>query len=377
VFDRLRSNALYLKWKKCDLYSKHINCLGHIIDDNGIHPDADKMARIWEWCTPHDYMDIQRFVGLVNYVGNFLPDITSYTGPLMAMTQNSAPFHWRPIHQRCFDMIKRICYKTPIIRPIDPRTEEPIWLICDASKTGVGAMYGQGPTWQRCRPAGFMSKKFTTAQHNYAVHELETLAILKALHKWEDKLVGYKLHIITDHKALEFFKMQSDLSHRQWRWMDHMSRFDFNITYVKGELNKVADCLSRYYENDTEFDVYEPHEYVREDARIDPTGEDLPTTRFQEVVEQVIEIRAMREGELRRSRRLQEQREERDIEAQIMAEASPNSSGAPNENSHVTVTEDRPPIPGDEDITLDDALFNRSNKSMPTVLQDDGFVRSI
>ena len=30
-----------------------------------------------------------------------------------------------------------------------------------------------------------------------------------------------------------------------------MSRFDFNITYVKGEYNKVADCLSHYYESDT------------------------------------------------------------------------------------------------------------------------------
>ena len=73
-------------------------------------------------------------------------------------------------------------------------------------------MYGQGPTWQECRPARFLSKKFTTAQHNYAVHELETLAILEALQKWEDKLVRYCIHIITDHKALEFFKTQANLT---------------------------------------------------------------------------------------------------------------------------------------------------------------------
>jgi hypothetical protein len=76
VFDHLRSNSLYLKWAKCDLYSKSIDCLGHIIDDNeGIHPDADKLARIVDWRTPRDYNDIQRFVGLVNYVANFLPDM--------------------------------------------------------------------------------------------------------------------------------------------------------------------------------------------------------------------------------------------------------------------------------------------------------------
>jgi hypothetical protein len=73
------------------------------------------------------------------------------------------------------------------------------------------------------------------------VHELETLAILEALIKLEDKLKGYRIHVIMDHKALEFFEMQSNLTPRQHRWTDYMSRFDFDITYVKGELNKVAN----------------------------------------------------------------------------------------------------------------------------------------
>ncbi|RDB19217.1 Transposon Ty3-G Gag-Pol polyprotein, partial [Hypsizygus marmoreus] len=298
VFERLRDSELYLKWKKCELYADCVDCLGHIIDDQGIHPDADKLSRIREWRVPRTYNDVQRFVGLVNYLGNFLPDISAYTGPLMSMTQNGTPFYWRPIHQRCFDMIKRICCRTPIIRPIEPKTDEPIWLICDASKSGVGAMYGQGPTWLQCRPAGFMSKKFTNAQRNYAVHELETLAILEAFQKWEDKLVGYKIHIITDHKALEFFKTQMNLSNRQRRWMDYMSKFNFDITYVKGELNKVADCLSRYYESDLPEEAHDVYDYVRADQRIDPTGEDMPAHRFQEVTERVVELRAMRDGEV-------------------------------------------------------------------------------
>jgi len=93
-----------------------------------------------------------------------------------------------------------------------------------------------------------MSKKFTYAQQHYAVHELETLAILEALLKWEDKLLRKKLHIITDHKALEFFKTQVRLSSQQRHWTDYMSKFKFDIMYIKEELNKVADCLSRYFE---------------------------------------------------------------------------------------------------------------------------------
>jgi RNase H-like domain found in reverse transcriptase len=117
-------------------------------------------------------------------------------------------------------------------------------------------------SWQKCRPAGFMSKKFSSAQQNYAVHESETLAILEVLMKWEEKLMGYQIPVITDHKALEFFKMKSNLTPCQHRWMDYMSRFDFNITYVKGELNKVANCLSCYYENYMATEVHDVNKYM-------------------------------------------------------------------------------------------------------------------
>ena len=361
IFEKLRESQLFLKWKKCELYADKVDCLGHVIDDKGIHPDSDKLSRIREWRIPRNYNDIQKFVGLVNYVGNFLPNISAYTGPLLAMTMNGAPFHWRPLHQKCFDMIKRICCKTPIIRPIDPKLGEPLWLICDASKTGIGAMYGQGPTWQKCRPAGFMSKKFTNAQQNYAVHELETLAILEALLKWEDKLVGYRLHVITDHKALEFFKTQVSLSHRQRRWTDYMSRFDFDITYIKGEYNKAADCLSRYYESDTSADIYEPHEYVQADARIDPEGEDLPAERFKEIKEHVVEIRAMRAAEVRRSRRLMDRREDRDDEALRMEET--NHPEDVDEISH-----------RGDDPSLGEYMFSRKNEPAPKAFKDDAFL---
>jgi len=59
VFERLRSSQLYLKWSKCDLYTNEIDCLGHMIDDQGIHPDMDKMDRIWKWRIPRNYNDVQ------------------------------------------------------------------------------------------------------------------------------------------------------------------------------------------------------------------------------------------------------------------------------------------------------------------------------
>jgi len=59
VFNQLRQHHLYLKWDKCDLYAKSVDCLGHLIDDQGIHPDTDKLSRIRDWRVPRNYNNIQ------------------------------------------------------------------------------------------------------------------------------------------------------------------------------------------------------------------------------------------------------------------------------------------------------------------------------
>jgi hypothetical protein len=293
---------------------------------------------------------VQRFVGLVNYVGNFLPNITAFTGPLLAITKNGSPFFWQPIHEKCFEMIKAICCKTPVLKPLDYEFNEPIWMICDMSSTSVGAMYGQGPDWWTCRPARFMSKKFSSVQQHYAVHEMETLAILEALQKWEDKVIEKHIHIIMDHKALEFFKTQNKLSPRQLRWTNYMSKFDFDITYIKGEYNKVADTLSRYYENNTPADLHDFHEFVHTDQKLDPDSEDLPHERIMEVKERVVEIRAMQGMKSRKERILLDGKELQEIEAEELRHTNEHPNGTQGPQG---------------DITLGDSLGKTPNITTP------------
>jgi hypothetical protein len=318
IFDLLRKHEFHLRDTKVQLYANKMDCLGHIIDNEGIHAAESKMERIRDWRTPRNYNDVQKFLGLIQYIAPFLPDISQYTTPLSSMTSNGQSFSWRAIHEHCFQQIKNVCASTPVLRPVDLNSPEDIWVICDASVSGCGAMYGQGKSWQDCRPAGFMSKKFSNAQRNYGVSELEALAILEALLKWEDKLRGRRINIVTDHRALEFFHSKKHLSPRQTRWMDFLSRFDTDIKYVKGSLNKVADALSRYYANDTWYDTHPQSDYVNADVRLDREGDDLTQDRRKEVQEDVVKLHALRVAntlERRRSQRILNKQEQRDLEA--------------------------------------------------------------
>ena len=134
--------------------------------------------------------------------------------------------------------------QTPKLKPVDFNKYKPIWVITDGSWMGISAMYGQGANWDTCRPVGFLSNKFMSTQHNYCMHKHETLAVLEALMKWEDKLLGRKFMVVTDHKGLECFKTQPNLSPRQTRWWEYLSCFNYNTIHVDGTQNQVADSLS-------------------------------------------------------------------------------------------------------------------------------------
>ena len=59
VFKKLQEFHLFLEKVKCDLYSKHMDCLGHLINDQGLYTAMDKMACVCEWHTPRNLKDIQ------------------------------------------------------------------------------------------------------------------------------------------------------------------------------------------------------------------------------------------------------------------------------------------------------------------------------
>jgi RNase H-like domain found in reverse transcriptase len=136
------------------------------------------------------YNDVQRFLGLVQYPAHYMPDVSAFTSPLMGCIINNHPFEWTPLLDKCLQSIKALACKVPILRPVYPKNPDHMWVITDGSKLGIGAIYGQGPEWQTCRPAGFLSKKFNVAQQHYQIHEHETIAVLEALTEWEDKLLG-------------------------------------------------------------------------------------------------------------------------------------------------------------------------------------------
>jgi hypothetical protein len=97
------------------------------------------------------------------------------------------------------------------------------------------------------------------------------------------QLLGRKFVVVTDHKGLEYFITQPNLSGRQTCWWEYISHFNFEILHVDGVDNKVADWLSRYFEYDEPDETHPKSDYVNVDTKLDPEGELLPLDRYVEI----------------------------------------------------------------------------------------------
>jgi hypothetical protein len=206
------------------------------------------VAAVREWPTPKNVSDIRSFLGTAGYYHKFIKGFSKLAIPLTELTKSNIKFEWTHKQQQAFDAIKRAMVTAPVLVLPDPSL--PFVVHTDASGYAVGGvlMQDQGKGLQ---PIAYLSKKMQDAETRYPVHEQELLAIIHALKSWRHYLLGSKFTVRTDHKSLEYFKTQPSLSARQSRWKDFLANFDFDIEYVKGKANVVADGLSRVVHHQT------------------------------------------------------------------------------------------------------------------------------
>ena len=249
VLKALKDARLYVNPDKTNLFCLEIDFLGHHISARGIEADNKKADRILDWPTPKSATETRAFLGLVRYLADFLPALAEHTGILTELTTTVSEKNfpkWTERYQTAFDSIKKIVVSRECLMTIDltKMPENKIFVTTDASDKRSAAVLSFGKTWSSARPVAFDSMTFKGAELNYPVHEKELLAVIRALKKWRVDLLGSPFFIYTDHKTLENFNTQKDLSRRQACWMELMSQYNAKIVYIKGDDNCVADVLS-------------------------------------------------------------------------------------------------------------------------------------
>jgi RNase H-like domain found in reverse transcriptase/Reverse transcriptase (RNA-dependent DNA polymerase)/Integrase zinc binding domain/Retroviral aspartyl protease/Integrase core domain/Chromo (CHRromatin Organisation MOdifier) domain len=244
VLGILRKHKLFAKESKCELFQTEVEFLGHLVGRKGLRMMESKVKGVQEWPTPTKATHVRSFLGTAGYYRRFIKNFSAIAAPLTDLTKDAVKFEWRHEHEAAFRKLKTAISEGPVLILPDPSL--PYVVHTDASGFAVGAVLQQDQG-QGLQPIAFMSKKMLDAETRYPVHEQELLAIIHSLSTWRHYLHGaqFTVRVMTDHKSLQHFKTQPQLSARQTRWLDVIADYDFEIEYIEGKTNVVADGLSR------------------------------------------------------------------------------------------------------------------------------------
>ncbi len=242
VLERLRQHKLYAKLSKCEFMQSEVSFLGHLVGKDGIKMDPKKIQAIIDWPVPRDIHQLKSFLGLAGYYRKFILNYSAISNALNELTKKQVAFNWSTVEQTAFEQLKQAVTTAPVLATVDP--SKPFTLYTDASGYAVGAalMQDQGNGNQ---PIAFYSHKMNDHEKRYAVYEQELLAVKLALVEWRHYLLGNKFTIYTDHQSLTWLRTQPNLSARQARWLDLFTEYNYDIEYIRGQTNQVADALSR------------------------------------------------------------------------------------------------------------------------------------
>ena len=240
LLQRARDANVKFNPAKLQYKVSEVKYMGNIVSESGLKPDAEKVRAIIQMPPPQNREELQRFLGMVNYFSQFIPNQSEITAPLRSLLKKDVTWNWFQEHAQAVEHLKDILSSQPVLKFFDP--SKPIKLQVDASKSGLGACILQDG-----HPIAYASRSLIQAEEHYAQIEKELLAVVFGCERFNHYVYGRPVDVLSDHKPLVSItkKPLVSSSPRLQRLLLRLQKYEVNITYVPGKHMHVADTLSR------------------------------------------------------------------------------------------------------------------------------------
>ena len=245
VLARLEKHRFTLNEDKCRFAAPQIDFVGYRVTAEGVTPTHDNAAAIQRLPTPTNTKELASFLGTTNFYLKFVPRYAEIAEPLRKLLRKDTPWEWNAEHESAFNELKRKIVSPQILAHFDPSATT--FVTTDASNSAVGAVLSQEINGAE-RPVAFASRTLSETERKYSTGEREALACIFACEHWHIYLFGRKFTLRTDHQALTTLLATSGSGHkplRIYRWSDRLHQYNFDVEYLAGSRNQVADMLSR------------------------------------------------------------------------------------------------------------------------------------
>lgn len=140
AFAVLLAGGFFLKYSNCSFAQTHIEYLGHMVSNNGVHLVPTKIEAIRNYPTPRSIRALRSFLGLSGFYRRFIQGYASIVAPLTKLLVKDQ-FQWTAAAQRAFDDLKHTLCSASVLEL--PDFSQPFVVETDASGVGMEAMLSQ------------------------------------------------------------------------------------------------------------------------------------------------------------------------------------------------------------------------------------------
>ncbi|KAJ8866838.1 hypothetical protein PR048_032699 [Dryococelus australis] len=215
--------------------------LGHVLSDKGIQPDPENIEAIERLKKPQSITELQRFMGMINYLSKFIPRVAERSALLRKLLEKDVAWHWELEHENAFEDLK-VCLKSlPLPRYFNHT--KPVTISVDASSYSVASVLQQ-----ENHPVFYASKAFTMTQQNYNTLSRDCHDIPEP-----DTRAVYEVHVVIPMSAQRMAQLK-DAIHTSTKlsglcW--------FILQGWPDTIQQVPDNLRKYWSFRDELAVYE------------------------------------------------------------------------------------------------------------------------
>ena len=134
AFEILRHHKFFLKVNKCSFEQQELEYLGHIVTDQGVKVDQNKIQVMLDWPRPTNVSELYGFLGLTGYYRKFVRHYGILSRPLTNLLKKGQ-FRWTNAKDTAFMLLKQAMTTTPTLAM--PNFQQSFTIECDASEKGL------------------------------------------------------------------------------------------------------------------------------------------------------------------------------------------------------------------------------------------------
>eukprot|EP00253_Pinus_taeda_P009966 PITA_09966 len=231
IFMTCRKYGISLNPKKSLFALEEGKILGHIISKDGIRIGPERIQAILQIPYPRNIKELQAFLGKINFLRRFIPNLAELIMLLRKMLKKDAKVKWSLETKQDFESIKAALTQTPVLT--SPQFDKDFIIFSFASEHTIVAVLLQKDDQGNEKPIAFFSRALRDAPLKYQIMEKKAYALVKAIKDFRIYILYSHVISYVPNVVVKDILTQEGLEGKRGKWIASILEYDIEIKPTK------------------------------------------------------------------------------------------------------------------------------------------------